>query len=324
MEHYVTLFDSNYILQGLALHRSMERHANPYCLWIICLDDELYEVLHLKDLQNIKLLKLSDLETPALKEVKKSRNRAEYCWTLTPFAPRFIFEADSSISRVTYLDADLWFRKKPNEIFEEFKRAGKSVLITDHSYAPEYDLSATSGQYCVQFMTFNAKQSEDIRKWWEERCIEWCFARFENGKFGDQKYLDDWPERFNDEVHVLENKELLLAPWNATRFPYGNAVCWHFHGLQVGMKSNFITVKYGAYPIPRPSRIYVYDLYTNDLAELLSDEIIANFVSNTFIKNNKKINYGPKLIIQNVVLFIRNRLFPGKYDINRLIKLKKV
>jgi hypothetical protein len=70
------------------------------------------------------------------------------------------------------------------------------VLITDHGYAPEYDQSATSGQYCVQFMTFERDGGEPVRRWWEERCIEWCYARFEDGKFGDQKYLDDWPYRF--------------------------------------------------------------------------------------------------------------------------------
>jgi hypothetical protein len=34
MEHYVTLFDSLFLPQGLALHMSMERHAGVYTLWI--------------------------------------------------------------------------------------------------------------------------------------------------------------------------------------------------------------------------------------------------------------------------------------------------
>lgn len=262
MEHFVTLFDSLFLPQGLALHMSMERHVKDYMLWILCVDDAVHETLSKCALHNVKLLKLSRLETPELLRVKRDRTRGEYCWTLTPYAPRFVFEADISVKRVTYLDADMWFRKDPAPILSEFEASGKHVLITDHNYAPEYDQSATSGQYCVQFMTFNQEGGERVRKWWEERCIEWCFSRFEDGKFGDQKYLDDWPQRFSEEVHVLSNKDLLLAPWNATRFPYGTAVCFHFHGLRI-VSPRWVSV--GSYKLPRPLVQNVYVPYLKDL-----------------------------------------------------------
>lgn len=266
MEHYVTLFDSLFLPQGLALHRSMERHAGSYTLWILCVDDEVFEVLQRIDLPNVRLLQLNLLETEELKRVKPTRTKAEYCWTLTPFSPRFVFEADQSVHRVTYLDADLWFRKNPAPIFREFDASGKQVLITDHAYAPEYDQSATSGQYCVQFMTFTRNGGDVVRKWWEERCIEWCYARFEEGKFGDQKYLDDWPLRFAEYVHVLSDKELALAPWNATRFPYGNAILWHFHSLRISTEyGKSPTVYFGDYPLPKVVRKYIYSPYLIDL-----------------------------------------------------------
>ena len=186
MQNFVTLFDSLYLPQGLNLYQSMQRHIQSFTLWILCIDDVTFDVLHALKLSNIRLLKLSDLETAELKAVKSSRTKAEYCWTLTPFAPRFVFEANTSINQVTYIDADLWFRKSPLDVFEEFEASGKSVLITDHAYAPEYDQSATSGQYCVQFMVFTRGRGEVVRKWWEERCIEWCYARFENGLFGER------------------------------------------------------------------------------------------------------------------------------------------
>ncbi len=180
MEHFVTLFDRLFLPQGLALHMSMERHAGDYILWILCVDDETFDIFGGLSLPNVRLLRLSELETPELLAVKPGRTIGEYCWTLTPFAPRFVFESDQSVRRVTYIDADLWFRKHPGPIFDEFELSGKQVLITDHAYAPEYDQSATSGQYCVQFMTFTRHGGESVRKWWEERCVEWCFARFED------------------------------------------------------------------------------------------------------------------------------------------------
>ena len=266
MEHYVTLFDSLFLPQGLALHMSMERNAGVYTLWILCLDDEAHDALTKLELPNVRLLQLSKLETPELLAIKPTRSKVEYCWTLTPFTSRFVFEMDTTVSRVTYLDADMWFRKNPVQIFHEFEASGKKVLITDHGYAPEHDQSATSGQYCVQFMTFTRDGSETVRKWWEDRCIEWCFSRFEDGKFGDQKYLDDWPTRFANSVHVLSNRELTLAPWNATRFPYNNSVTWHFHSLRISLSSRkSLVVTYGSYMLPKCTRETVYQLYCVDL-----------------------------------------------------------
>ena len=265
MEHYVTLFDGLFLPQGLALHTSMERHLGKYRLWILCVDDEAFEALTRLNLPNVRLLSAAELETDELRRVKPGRTRAEYCWTLTPHAPGFVFDCEPSAQRVTYLDADLHFRKNPQPIFSELEASGKSVLITEHAYAAEHEQSETSGQYCVQFMTFYRNQGEPVRKWWEERCIEWCFARFEEGKFGDQKYLDDWPERFPEQVHVLENKELALAPWNATRYPFANGIFWHFHGLRIARSFSKNVVLYGRYPLPDNTCKYIYKPYTDDL-----------------------------------------------------------
>ena len=270
MEHYVTLFDGLFLPQGLALHASMERHLGKYTLWILCVDDEAFEALNKLNLPNVSLLSVDEFETDELKRVKPGRTRAEYCWTLTPHVPGFVFDCEPSAQRVTYLDADLHFRKNPGPIFNELEASGKSVLITEHAYAPEHEQSETSGKYCVQFMTFYRDQGDSVRKWWEERCIEWCFARFEAGKFGDQKYLDDWPERFPEQVHVLDNKELALAPWNATRYPFANGIFWHFHGLRIARGLSKYIVLYGRYPLPGNTCKYVYKPYTDDLRAAIS------------------------------------------------------
>jgi hypothetical protein len=296
MEHYVTLFDSLYLPQGLALQRSMHRHANEYTLWILCMDDEVHGVLGKLQLPNVRLLQLSAIETDELKRVKPGRTKGEYCWTLTPFTPRFVFEADPTVGRVTYLDADMWFRKSPAPIFEEFEASGKHVMITDHAYAPEYDESVTSGQYCVQFMTFTRGAGETVRAWWEARCIEWCFARVEDGKFGDQKYLDDWPERFSAHVHVLRNTALLLAPWNATRFPYSGAICWHFHKLRIVAKADQVQgVMCGDYPLPATTIRNVYAKYVDDL----------RFVTTQMAQLNVKVlNQGERTLKGTVRAFL--------------------
>jgi hypothetical protein len=299
MEHYVTLFDSLFLPQGIALHTSMERHVKDYTLWILCVDDQAHEILSKLNLPNVRLLQLSKLETADLLTVKPLRTKGEYCWTLTPFAPRFVFEADVNVTRVTYLDADLWFRKNPAAIFREFESSGKQVLITDHAYAPQYDQSATSGQYCVQFMTFNRDGGEIVREWWEERCIEWCYARFENGKFGDQKYLDDWPERFATYVHVLSNKEIALAPWNAKRFSYEASIFFHFHGLRIASNKQ---VNIGGYDLPKPLINNIYKPYLIDLRNATAKLFANNFI---YLKQVNKIS-AVRCFLN--ILLIKNRL----------------
>ncbi len=264
MEHYVTLFDAGFLPQGLALHASMERHAGSYTLWILCVGEQAYSVLTELRLPNVRLIRTEDVETAELLSVKPTRTRGEYCWTLTPFAPRFVFEADASVQRVTYLDADLWFLRDPAPIFRELEASGKQVLITDHAYAPEYDDAASYGRFCVQFLTFNRDGGEIVRKWWEERCIEWCYARREDGKFGDQKYLDDWPERFGQWVHVLADEELALAPWNASRFHFGNPVFYHFQGLRI-ISERLVGLGLGRLVVPASVVRNVYRPYLREL-----------------------------------------------------------
>ncbi|CAM8385090.1 hypothetical protein MCEET85_00837 [Candidatus Methylopumilus planktonicus] len=266
MKNYVTLFDSNYLPQGMALYFSMKRNLRNFQLWIICIDVNTYNLLTKLNFENVKLINLLDVETEELKKIKKHRSKVEYCWTLTPFAPKFVFDIDKLIKRITYIDADIWFMQSDETIVKDFESSGKSVLITDHSYSAEFDMSYLSGKYCVQYIIFEKNGSKDILKKWQKQCIKWCFARHEDGKFGDQKYLDTWPLVFSKLVYILQNKELILAPWNAFRFPYGNSVCWHFHSLKiVEVRNRSLLIDYGTYPLPLCVKKYVYEPYINDL-----------------------------------------------------------
>lgn len=272
MENYVTLFDDNYLPQGIALHRSLMRYGGDFKLWIVCVNQSCYETLSLLNLPRIFLINLNDCETSELLTVKKKRTSAEYCWTLTPFSFDFVFSADPYIQRLTYVDADIWFRKSPTAIFNELDLSGKRVLITDHGYAPEFDVSSTSGQFCVQFLTFYREGPSKILKEWQRQCLDWCCDRFEDGKFGDQKYLDEWPIKYSEFVHILEKEHLTLAPWNATRFPYGNSIIWHFHRLKLRKIDHLNLMKVDLcdpYPLLEVVKKNIYLPYLKDLSEAL-------------------------------------------------------
>lgn len=241
-EHFCTLFDRNYLPLGMTLHASLLAHAQPFHLWILCMDEQVEQQLSQLALPHVSLIPLSEIETPELLAVKPGRTRGEYCWTLTPFSFQVVFDRCPAAQQVTYLDADLFFFADPKILLRELS-ADRHVLITDHAYAPEYDQSLISGQFCVQFLTFKRTESAfRVMHWWQARCLEWCFNRVEDGKFGDQKYLDAWTTLFPDEIQIVQQVNKTLAPWNVHFFQQQSTetikpVFYHFHGLKL-VKSN--------------------------------------------------------------------------------------
>ncbi len=238
MEHYCTLFDYNFSLSGISLYRSLEAVGEPFCLWVIAMDTKVAVLLDDLDLPHLKVIALSDIETDAHLAVKQERTFREYCWTMTCFTLSAVFERAPDIKRVTYLDADMFFFNSARPLFDELETAGKDILITSHGYAPEYEQGDEHGKYCVQFLTANNSEGgHKVLAWWQARCLEWCFDRVEPGRFGDQKYLDEWPERFAAETHVYSGVRDLLAPWNLAHFHAEHGgylpVTYHFHGLRL-------------------------------------------------------------------------------------------
>jgi hypothetical protein len=246
-EHFVTLFDDSFLPIGLALYQSLVAQAGPFRLWVVAIDDEVERHLDQLALPDLVVIPLSSIESPELLAVKPKRTRAEYCWTLTPFTAQAVFDRDPAARRATYVDADVYFLADPRVLLDELDQSGKSVMITEHAYAPEYDRSHDSGRFCVQFLTFDrTDRAREVMRWWQERCLEWCFARYEDGKFGDQVYLDQWPVLFPDRVHIVRQVEKTLAPWNVRHFSQQSAeqtakqnpsslnpVFYHFHGLRL-------------------------------------------------------------------------------------------
>ena len=213
MHNFCTLFDSNYLSRALVMFHSLEATGENFKLYAVCFDDLSFQILSKLKLANLVVIQLSDFENEELIEVKKLRTAGEYCWTCTPYVIRYVIDT-YKLGQVTYLDADLCFYSKPSVLLDELNNSECSVLITEHRYTPRYNQSEITGIYCVQFMTFNAtEEGLMVLQWWQERCLEWCYARFEDGKFGDQKYLDDWPTRFKG-VHVLQHLGGGVAPWN--------------------------------------------------------------------------------------------------------------
>ncbi len=269
MHNYCTLFDSNYLTRGLAMYESLKKHSDKFYLYIFAFDDISCDLLKKLNLEFVTVISLKKFEDKELLKVKGDRSAGEYCWTCTPSTIKYCIES-YNLDACTYLDADLYFLSNPDVLIEEM--GGKSVLITEHRYTPEYDQSATSGIYCVQFMTFkNDENGMKALNWWRDSCNEWCYARFEDGKFGDQKYLDDWTTRFEG-IHVLKNLGGGVAPWNVQQYDLSdknfNLIFYHFHDFKILLNGK---VDLGGYKLAESDIEILYKPYTRYLHKITKE-----------------------------------------------------
>jgi hypothetical protein len=279
MTNFCTLFDSNYLSRGLLLYKSLLNNTSKFHLYILAFDDGSYNYLRLANLNNATVISLQEFEDEELLNIKESRSKAEYCWTSTPSLILYCLKS-FNLDACTYIDADMIFYKDPVVLIDEM--GDKSILLSEHNYTSEYDQSKISGRFCVQFMTFkNSPEGRLALEWWRNKCIEWCYARAEDGKFGDQKYLDDWELRFSS-VHVLQNKGGGVAPWNIQQFDIsesgkelierntGNVlplIFYHFHGVKIYSENKFSCTDVG-YELNNKIKEKLYYPYFIELSRL--------------------------------------------------------
>lgn len=313
MLNFCTLFDINYATQGLVMYESLEKCCDDFHLYIFAFCNESFELLTNLNLEKVTVVSLKEFEDEELLRIKPTRSQCEYCWTCSSSTIKYCLEK-FQLDSCTYIDADLYFYSNPKVLVDEM--GDKSVLITEHRYTPKYEQSKTSGKYCVQFITFkNDENGLRVLNWWRNACLEWCFAKMEDGKFGDQKYLDDWTERFEG-IHELQHLGGGAAPWNVHQYQVFvkngkiyldedktsnvfELVFYHFHSVKILKNGKLDMEKYNFYNIGRFKQKTIYTSYLKNL-EILSKKlhilnkniiIVKRPIFNLNFKSNFKLKF---------------------------------
>ncbi|MEQ8688375.1 MAG: glycosyl transferase [Imperialibacter sp.] len=284
-------------------------------MYVFAFDDVCYEYLKRKKPDFVTVIALAEFENDELLRIKAQRSKGEYCWTCTPATIHYAI-SKFNLDHCIYVDSDLFFYSDPEILVREMGE--KNVLITDHRYTKYYDQSALCGRYCVQFMYFsNESTSLQLLEWWRDECISWCFARFEDGKFGDQKYLDDWHNLEN--VHVLQHEGGGVAPWNVQQYKIvkiadsisvvkksdncsSDLVFFHFHDLKLFSNGN-VALSGHHYKLGSDVKKYLYAGYVEELtvnAEKLKKEGIDVYST---------VQGGRLALIRNSVVYLRIKGF---------------
>lgn len=319
--HYCTYFDQNYLVRGLTLYRSLARHDDPFVLWVLCLDDASHATLERLAIDNLRPVRLAELERadPGLVAAKRSRSRIEYYFTLSPAWPLYLLRRFPEIDLVTYVDSDLHFYSSPEPIYREL--GSNSVLVIGHRFPDHLRHLEVHGIYNVGFLVFRNDEYGLARlEEWRDQCLDWCYDRLEPGRFADQKYLDPWPDRRG--VHVLQHKGAGLAPWNWVRHDIAIAdgaptvdgdrlIFFHFHGLKVVNRWFFQPSESGYDRMPRALLRHFYGGYLRDLSG--TREWVRSRVPDAELSRSASVRYAQHTFRDTLYWLRRGELYtrPG-------------
>jgi lipopolysaccharide biosynthesis glycosyltransferase len=288
MYYFCTYFDSHYLLRGLALYDSLKRYCPSFRLWVLGLDAECQRILSQLNLPDVRLISLEEFEKgdEELLKARQSRSLMEYYFTCTPSLPLFILNNFPEVDHITYLDADLFFFSDLAPIYQEI--GNHSIAIVEHRFPFYLRDRERYGIYNVGWLSFRRDtHALTCLQWWRERCIEWCYDRCEEGRYADQKYLDTWPDRFQNVV-VLQHKGVNLAPWNLVNYriqEHENRVWvddqplifFHFHGFKQ-ITSWLYDPNFADYDL-KPSKVIRQSIYAPYISSLLTIAQQVPFVS---------------------------------------------
>ena len=275
---------------------------------MMCMDDESFLYLSANPLKNSIPIHFSKMEIffPELILAKQNRNRIEYFFTCSPAVCNYIIKTNLNIKSITYLDADLYFFSSPKIIFDEIKN--KSIAIIEHRFNWITKRQIKYGKFNVGWITFkNDNQGLNCIKEWMANCLNWCYQKVEKNRFGDQKYLDNWPLKY-DNLHIVRTKGANVAIWNIGNYHISKnkeqifidnekLIFYHFANFNQTSLRCFKT---------NLSRVFIKlnGIIKSDIYLPYAKEILNNNVLNKTIKSKKDNHLGIGLK-SKLILFYR-------------------
>lgn len=210
-----TVCTYNHIGRALSLSESVANHCKG-TKFIICLIDTVETDLIPSDHE---LIMAKDMNLSFLDEMCSKYAPLELNSALKPYFGNYIFERDSQVDQVIFLDSDILLFDDLHPIYESLQT--NSVVFTPHSLSPvssgnDFDdrIFLRSGIYNAGF--FGLKRDEyaqSFLNWWMGKLRNECFFDSKRGMFAEQLWLNLAPLYF-DKVHVLKHLGCNVAYWN--------------------------------------------------------------------------------------------------------------
>lgn len=303
--YFCTYFDYNYLVYAKILSQSLTVYQPKHTLYIVCMDTKAFEVLEENPIPNTVVFAHQELTQfrPALNKIKSERSPAEYFFTCSAQVCAFILNKNPHIDILNYVDADLCFYSSPEPLFKELDKA--SIGIIPHGFHWTNRSKIKYGKFNVGWISFrNDLQGTQCITDWANDCLDWCFQKLEKGRYADQKYLDYWPEKY-DNLKILKHKGANVAIWNIKKYKLqtkGNQIFidelplifYHFAGLKQ-LRPFLFHTHLGSYFV-RLKGILKQNIYTPYIIQILmyqSEDMVI------FIKErnqSKAVNLARKFL----------------------------
>lgn len=270
-----TLFDSAYAPKGFALLASIRRHMPEARVFVLALDDD---VMNDITVPGVKVIPLAWINDRGVLEARNNRTWQEFVWTLASVWA-FYAVAHFDLDSIAYMDADTFLFSDLAPLYDEVGEA--DVAIIPHRWTPKYEKRLRpNGIYNVSWVYFKSSPvGIECLRTWTDQCLKWCYYANDAGRFADQGYLNDWPERWG--AHVVEHLGANLAPWNQEQYRYAvdghgrltihnstrhdPLLFYHFHELE--LKGGRVSRRTN-YPLAREVARYVYPPYEAELGRV--------------------------------------------------------
>lgn len=299
VEH-CTLFNKNYLLEGLSLLDSFLSSDPEGNLWVLCLDEETFQVINSFQSKSIKPISLRDVTflNESFHKFLKTRSFAESVFTIKSHFVCYVLSNLKEDDWLIYLDSD-------SVLTEDYKlravpKDGEHIILSPHYRSKLSAKGLASGEFNAGYVGFRVSDTGlKAANWWRDSCTRWCYVTAENNLYADQKYLENLHDIWANETFIAEFG-LNLSTWSfdqnqeisrsrkTTYISNHPLFSFHFHSL-------------------RHAKLFTY-LGINRYGRILSQKKIKKEIYYPYLrsldKNRKEVKYrlSESVCIENLVL----------------------